>query len=78
MVVEANYGGAGSEGSWMDTWVLEFDFLIVREKRFASWRLLMLFLPPLHMHSMYLFIYFFVKIILEATSHFSIKSTSSV
>ncbi|KAG6786743.1 hypothetical protein POTOM_008355 [Populus tomentosa] len=31
MVVEAIYGGAGSEGSWMDAWVLEFDFLTGEE-----------------------------------------------
>lgn len=69
MVVEAIYGGAGSEGSWMDAWVLEFDFLIVREKRLASWRLSILFLPALHMHFLFFFLFIFLSRLFSKQLH---------
>ena len=57
--------------------VLEFDLLMVREKRFADDSRFCFCRHCICIPCIYLFIYF-VKIILEATSHFSIKSTSSV
>jgi hypothetical protein len=59
MVVEANYGGARSEGSWMDTWGVRI-WPSHGERKEICWRLSILFLPPLHMHSLYLFIYLFI------------------
>ena len=60
MVVEANYGGARSEGSWMDTWGVRI-WPSHGERKEICWRLSILFLPPLHMHSLYLFIYLFCQ-----------------